>query len=461
MLDCVPISPSPPPPPGPPQPSPPPPHPAPTPPAPPPPALYEIDRDTCRLGGSVWLYEEAQLTRGDYELMGLAVPPERSTRGTYPRDRRFLLTIALHRWDEESTVVVDLAGQLVRIDALLGGRLALDSRGSFDDALARRQGARSAGRDGAFHMQSLHGGSGLTSFAEAERGDDWRQRMGGAHAIETFTGNGRQRQRQRQRRLDGDDGDDDGEPEEEVQPRASVAIRLTDGWVAEVDKTIRLAGRGIVDYVAAVKCHRVKPPSPPPRPPDKFPPPPPDAPNWWDEHPEELQLGAQSRLDGGSDAAAGGAAPSSTIVAVHEEEAAVLSQRARMRGFLGGLPKEMRDAVHAGLGPLIYTVVALIALCLGLLLLRRWLRDRDDADEDEQGGQRGGRRPGVRRFGGEEHEGAAFRRSPVDNKGRGHASSSRGTAGGRPSSSRRTRTGHFTPLPRSEEEIGSGGGTYV
>ena len=235
------------------------------PPGPPPPALYDID-DECRLGGAVFLLEGVQLQRGDFELMGIDVPPERSTRqreSDPPAEKHFLLTFALRHWDEDIILVAMLRGQLVRLEALLGGRLAHDTLGSaFDDAIAEEEGLRARSSEAGLMMR-IRG----DEMAEGERDIGWRDRYG-RRPDSIFTGNGRR-------------GLSRGNGPEESQTRAEVAIRLTSGWAREEDRTLRIAGRGVVDYVESVRCHRIKPPSPPPD--QRFrpspPPPPPDAPN--------------------------------------------------------------------------------------------------------------------------------------------------------------------------------------
>lgn len=415
ILDCVPMSPSPPPPPAPPRPSPPHPSPSPAPPEPPPPSDYEIDRSECWLGGSVWLVDDSQMTRADYEKMSLSVPPDRSARqreSAPPSERHFLLSMRLERWDEFTVVSLQLCGKLVRADALLGAHLAYDAKGAggaFDDALAWAQGLRGAKHSAGSQMQSLRG----DGFAEDERSDSWRTRWGGAHAMEVFTGNGRRHLEGKRRSspaatttttaaseiLVASAGIGSEEEEEvEPQPRASVGIRLVEGWVAEVDKTVRIAGRGTIDYIDSIRCHRLQPPSPPPRSPEWFPPPPPDAPNWWEVEDATAETGVKGGapgsvlgvvhgvVHGGSDGRAGGNAGNDVGILLarvkNEEEATELRQHVRVRGFLGGLPSSTRELIQAWLAPLVYSLVGVAALCLLLLLARSRTRVRDAEGEE-------------------------------------------------------------------------------
>jgi hypothetical protein len=110
-------------------------------PSPPPTALSELDPTSCYLGGSVYLVDGRQITQADFERSQLDAPLPCAPRcgeheGMAFAHRHFFLSLALKEWDETAIVRLTLRGAQLSLLSLVGGSLAYDAPGPFDDELA-------------------------------------------------------------------------------------------------------------------------------------------------------------------------------------------------------------------------------------------------------------------------------------------------------------------------------------
>ena len=250
-------------------------------PSPPPLALFVVDRQSCSLGGSAFLVAGRQVGQAEFERAHLEAPLQcaplcQEHEGMAFAQRHFFVTLALRTWDEHAVVKVTLLGRELRLLSVVGGTLAYDSPGGFDDVLAMQTARATEGVAGGSGIEQLHDERARRTLGWK---DGWR-----SDSLD-----------------DGADRDEDLEDEaaEEEAEGAVVALRLAE-WSEELavgsfdsrtggyeegfehGGTLRLAGTGVVAAVSSVDCRDAAPPSPPPRPPPSPPPPPPDPPlNWW------------------------------------------------------------------------------------------------------------------------------------------------------------------------------------
>ena len=369
IVCASPASPSPPKP-SPPSPSPPPPVTSPDPPGPPPPALFVVNKDECRLApGYVQIADGKRLRRSDFERMGLVKPEwtPLKANGDPLRELRFQLILLFKHWEPDYIIRIALQGELVRLEAVRGGHLAVDNREStFDDALAESLGLHGGAGDG--FLQSQHGSSFADAQAHAQASS--AKHNNAKHLPEVV-----EKSSEIAIKLEELDGNDDDEDDDDGPGPPRV-----NGMPMH---TLILAGRGVVDSVRWVHCTRLTPPEPPPPPPTNLPPPPPDPP-WRD-----INYHHTSDTSSTSD--------DPWAIIERASHAPPMPHHLQQFDHLHFLPKHMRDQMQAGLEglqPLIYTSVTLSFLFVCLLCVRRLCCAGRDAEGGGGGGGEGGRKVG-------------------------------------------------------------------
>ena len=80
--------------------------------------------------------EGGQITRPEYERMGLDVPNYVASRDDAPGEKHFLLAFMFVHWDPDAVVHISLRGELACLESVVGGTLNRDAPEAFDDELA-------------------------------------------------------------------------------------------------------------------------------------------------------------------------------------------------------------------------------------------------------------------------------------------------------------------------------------
>ena len=285
-----------------------------------------------------------QLSRDDFESLGLDEPASMESHETPAGHHHFLLSYLPRHWSLDYTITLTLRGSLVALEALDGGQLMRDMPGEFDDWLAEAEGLRmDEASQNSGHLSSIH---------------DRRAASDDRAPIIT-------------RRATMDLGDS------RASSRGVMAVRLTGRW-----GRLRAAGRGHVDSIESIQCERTRPPSPPPTvAPQRVPPSPPDAPwSWRYTAPEH-------------DAALAGV-DATTGVAEHLSSASsdAMNTQSKYRAFGIAIPARYRNILAGtlqGIYPIVYTGCGLAALTCIALCLRRLCCSNHDREHGPWAGRDG------------------------------------------------------------------------